>query len=127
MVRRSHREGALPCFTDRGVVGRLYTDLDRFEGEEPVPLELPAGSAIWFHADVVHGSRDSLVRPEGSQRFVGALESVSTAPVAYAEIPGGTHGLDYFNSIRSKAIVEGIGSFLDAVRARRTAPRADHP
>jgi hypothetical protein len=59
MVPRSHRHGALPTQENRGRLGRLYTDMERFQGEEPVPIEAPAGSVIYFHGDVVHGSRSN--------------------------------------------------------------------
>ncbi|HTO08214.1 MAG TPA: phytanoyl-CoA dioxygenase family protein [Myxococcota bacterium] len=58
MIPGSHRAGVLPGLTDRGVVGRLYTDVERALAEAPrVPLAAPAGSAIFFHGDVVHGSQ----------------------------------------------------------------------
>src|SRR5262249_50441313 len=58
MIPGSHRAGGLPGLTDRGVVGKLYTDVDRVLAEAPrVPLAAPAGSAIFFHGDVVHGSK----------------------------------------------------------------------
>lgn len=58
MIPGSHRAGVLPGLTDRGVVGKLYTDVERVLPESRrVPLVAPAGSAIWFHGDVVHGSQ----------------------------------------------------------------------
>jgi len=58
MIPGSHRGGVLPGLTDRGVVGKLYTDVERLLAESPrVPLVAPAGSAIFFHGDVVHGSQ----------------------------------------------------------------------
>jgi len=57
MVPRSHVHGTLPAQTDRGVLGRLYTDLDRVVDAEPVPIEAPAGSVIFFDGYVVHGSQ----------------------------------------------------------------------
>lgn len=59
MIPGSHAHGVLPVFEDRGTIGRLYTDLDRFEGEEPEAIEAPAGTALFFHGDVVHGSRSN--------------------------------------------------------------------
>lgn len=66
MVPGSHLSGTLPVYVDRGVLGRLYTDIERVQGAEPEPIEAPAGSCIWFHGDVVHGSRSN--RSEGSRR-----------------------------------------------------------
>lgn len=57
VIPGSHKHGALACFEDRGVVGRLYTDIDRYDLNEPKPLDLPAGSIVYFHGDIVHGSQ----------------------------------------------------------------------
>ena len=53
----SHRQGVLPAQLDRGVLGRLYTDVDRIDAGEPVPIEAPAGSVIFFDGYLVHGSQ----------------------------------------------------------------------
>ncbi|HXZ84274.1 MAG TPA: phytanoyl-CoA dioxygenase family protein, partial [Myxococcota bacterium] len=67
MIPGSHRWGVLPGQSQRGVLGRLYTDVDRVLAEAPrVPLAAPAGSAIFFHGDVVHGSQGN--RSGGSRR-----------------------------------------------------------
>jgi ectoine hydroxylase-related dioxygenase (phytanoyl-CoA dioxygenase family) len=57
VVRGSHRYGFLPSLRDRGVLGALYTDVQALEGAEPVPLAAPAGSILYFHRDLVHGSQ----------------------------------------------------------------------
>lgn len=57
VIPGSHREGPVPCFQDRGVLGRLYTDLDQVDFGDPLPLDLPAGSLVFFHGDVIHGSQ----------------------------------------------------------------------
>jgi hypothetical protein len=62
----SHRHGPLPCYQDRGVLGRLYTDVERFRGEEPVALDVAAGSVVYFHGDLIHGSQGN--RSEQSRR-----------------------------------------------------------
>lgn len=60
MIPGSHRRGALPGLAERGVLGRLYTDVDRVLSDAPkVALEAPAGSAIFFCGDVVHGSKSN--------------------------------------------------------------------
>jgi ectoine hydroxylase-related dioxygenase (phytanoyl-CoA dioxygenase family) len=67
MIPGSQRGGVLPGLNDRGLLGKLYTDVDRVLAEAPrVPLAAPAGSAIFFHGDVVHGSR--MNRSEASRR-----------------------------------------------------------
>lgn len=57
LVPGSHKRGRIPCHRDRGVLGRLYTDLEQLDGAQPVAIEASAGSAVFFHGDVVHGSR----------------------------------------------------------------------
>ncbi len=57
VIPGSHRDGSVPGHQDRGVMGRLYTDLERFEGEAPVPLTAPGGSIVFFHGDLIHGSQ----------------------------------------------------------------------
>ncbi len=58
MIPGSHAHGRLPCFEDRGRLGRLYTDVERaLPNASPVPIEAPSGSVVFFHGDVVHGSR----------------------------------------------------------------------
>jgi hypothetical protein len=57
MIPGSHKHGILPGVQNKGVLDRLYTDMDKFEGNEPVPLIVPAGSVSYFHAHVIHGSK----------------------------------------------------------------------
>ena len=57
IIPGSHGAGMLPCFQDRGVLGKLYTDVERLDAAEPVPIAVPAGSVIFFDGGVVHGSR----------------------------------------------------------------------
>ncbi|MFQ5515425.1 MAG: phytanoyl-CoA dioxygenase family protein [Myxococcota bacterium] len=59
VIPGSHRHGVLPVFEDQGVLGRLYTDLRRADVGTPVALEAPAGSVLFFHGDLVHGSRSN--------------------------------------------------------------------
>ena len=59
VVPGSHKSGAIPCYQDRGVQGRLYTDVERYAGADPVPFELAAGSVIYFHGDIIHGSQSN--------------------------------------------------------------------
>ena len=59
MVPGSHTRGILPGVQNKGALDRLYTDMDRFEGAAPVPIEVPAGSVIFFHAHIIHGSKSN--------------------------------------------------------------------
>ena len=76
---------------------------------------------------VLHGSHDFLVPPEESRQFVAALRAVSPVSVRYAELPGATHGFDVLHSLRSRHVVHGVGTFLDAVYRGQTAPDAGPP
>jgi len=58
VIPGSHSRGTLPSLAGQGALGALYTDVEQVEGE-PVPTELPAGSVVWFHRDLVHGSRSN--------------------------------------------------------------------
>ena len=53
----SHRGGVRAGYTDRGRLARLYTDLEKLEPFQRVPLRAAAGSAIFFNANIVHGSQ----------------------------------------------------------------------
>jgi ectoine hydroxylase-related dioxygenase (phytanoyl-CoA dioxygenase family) len=57
MIPGSHRLGHVPALADRGVLGRLYSDIGQIEGMTPLPLPAPAGSAIFFDGYIVHGSQ----------------------------------------------------------------------
>jgi len=58
VIPGSHKAGNLQGLKDRGVLGALYTDVDLLDGEA-IPTELPAGSVLYFHRDLVHGSRSN--------------------------------------------------------------------
>ena len=66
---------------------------------------------------VIHGTLDTLVPVQEARHFVDLLRAVSTAPVAYAELPGTHHAFDVFASIRSLVAVDAIEQFANwAVR-----------
>ena len=72
VISGSHRHGTLKGLADRGVLGALYTDVAALEGER-IPVELPAGSVIYFHYDLVHGSQGN--HSDTSRRvFVAAYQ-----------------------------------------------------
>ena len=89
MIPGSHRAGVLPTYQDRGVLGRLYTDLEHVEGS-PEALVAPAGSLVFFDGSVVHGSRSNrsaqsrravilTYQPAGHPRWNTPLTSGSTS------------------------------------------------
>ena len=92
-ISGSHRQGALPVYRDRGTLGRLYTDVESLDLGPAEPIEAPAGSVIWFHGDVVHGSRGNrsaasrraivlTYQPAGHPRWSGAAERAIPQPTA---------------------------------------------
>lgn len=56
LIPGSHQYGPLDCHQDQGTLGRLYTDISQLR-EEPIPMDLPAGSISFFHYNIVHGSQ----------------------------------------------------------------------
>jgi ectoine hydroxylase-related dioxygenase (phytanoyl-CoA dioxygenase family) len=56
VIPGTHKYGPLKNFEDRGTLGRLYTDVGLID-EKPHAVALPAGSVLWFHRDIVHGSK----------------------------------------------------------------------
>ncbi len=73
VIAGSHKHGNLKGLEDRGVLGALYTDVEQIEGEA-IPTELSAGSVLYFHRDIVHGSQTN--RTTSSRRvFVVAYQA----------------------------------------------------
>ncbi|MAE97352.1 MAG: hypothetical protein CL910_22105 [Deltaproteobacteria bacterium] len=73
VIPGSHRHGNLKGLENRGVLGALYTDTDLIDGEA-YAAEFPAGSVLYFHRDLVHGSQTN--RSAASRRvFVVAYQS----------------------------------------------------
>lgn len=66
IIPGSHHQGILSGVQGKGVLDRLYTDMDLFQGEDPVAVTAPAGSVIYFHAHVIHGSKGN--KSEQSRR-----------------------------------------------------------
>lgn len=58
VIPGSHKLGYLQGLKDRGVIGALYTDVDLIDGEA-IPADFPAGSVLYFHPDLVHGSQSN--------------------------------------------------------------------
>ena len=76
---------------------------------------------------VIHGSHDSLASEEEARHFAQSLARVSTAPVAYAEIPGAQHAFEIFHSLRSERVIAGVERFLswNHARYRRGLPATE--
>ena len=67
---------------------------------------------------VIHGTNDTLVPVDQARRFVDRLRSVSTQPVAYAELPRAQHAFEVFRSVRAIHTTRAIARFLDVVHTR---------
>ena len=85
MIPGSHRHGVLPGRKDCGVLGKLYTDLAGRDVGSGVPIEAPAGSAIFFHGDVVHGSQTN--RSGASRRALVFTYQPGGLPLWHANEP----------------------------------------
>ena len=83
-----------------GIVGRYgyYGDL---VPERPLPPTL-----------VIHGENDLLVRPSHAREFVERMRAGSSRPAEYVELPGGHHGFDLYESIRSNAVNIAVERFI---------------
>jgi acetyl esterase/lipase len=92
-----------------GYYGRYY---GRGPDESPVstPLALDAGAAPPFF--LAHGDHDTNVPVEYARAMADHLRAESPARVAYAELPGGQHAFDLFQSWRGAAVVDGVEHFL---------------
>jgi acetyl esterase/lipase len=104
-----------------GYYGRYY---GRGPDESPVstPLALDASTAPPFF--LAHGDHDTYAPVEGARALTNHLRAQSSAPVVYAELPGGQHAFDLFYSWRGAAVVDGIDSFLARVVATNRASYA---
>jgi len=70
---------------------------------------------------VVHGATDTLVPQSASARLVEALREAGDTPVGYLPLPWGNHGFDYFTSIRSLYVADGLAMVLAAAYERSRA------
>ena len=84
--------------------------------------------ASYVHADappffIAHGDRDTIVLAEDARAFVETLRSTSSNPVVYAELPGGQHTFDLFESLRFASVIDGIEAFAAQIRSQRRDDR----
>lgn len=56
IIRGSHRRGCLPGTADGSQLGGFFTDPPCIDESRQVPLEVPAGSLVFFSPHAVHGS-----------------------------------------------------------------------
>jgi phytanoyl-CoA hydroxylase len=87
VIPGSHRAGHLPAPDAPGLLARLYTDVDRLDGAQALPLAAPAGTAIFFHPYLVHGSRSN--RSGGDRRaLVLTYQPPDLPPWRAPRLPG---------------------------------------
>jgi acetyl esterase/lipase len=65
---------------------------------------------------VFHGVNDTLVPLAVGRHFVARLRAISSAPVAYVELPRAQHAFDVMASIRSRHTTMGAVQFLEGMR-----------
>jgi hypothetical protein len=64
-----------------------------------------------------------VVPVDQARRFVERLRSVSTQPVAYAELPLTQHAFEVFRSVRGIHTTRAVARFLDVVHTRAAQPQ----
>ncbi|MGE2692044.1 alpha/beta hydrolase [Mycolicibacterium pulveris] len=70
---------------------------------------------------ILHGQDDSIIPVQEGRDFADALSKVSTATVAYAEIPHAQHAFDfYYGSPRGHYTAQAVEKFLSWVHAKHT-------
>jgi acetyl esterase/lipase len=95
----------------------LYGYYGRYGGgSSPVASYVHAGAPPFF---IAHGDRDTIVLAKDARAFVQTLRSTSSNPVVYAELPGGQHTFDLFESLRFASVVDGIEGFAAQIRSRQ--------
>jgi acetyl esterase/lipase len=117
---------SMRVFLERAVMPTKLVD-DRSGWEAASPIFRVDTEAPPFL--VVHGTHDVLLWREETRSFVAALRAASSASVTSVEVPGAQHAFDLFHSVRSAAVVDGIITWLEAVRTAESeqlgrAPRA---
>jgi acetyl esterase/lipase len=70
---------------------------------------------------IAHGTNDTFVPVDAARELVAQLRDVAAEPVVYVELPGAQHSFDLFHSIRYEALIDGVETFTDWIRARRPA------
>jgi acetyl esterase/lipase len=121
--RTPYERGLLAMLERRVFKRRLADAPEVFEAASPL-YRVHAEAPPFF---VIHGVNDTLVPVASARDFVGALRSVSKAPVLYAELPYTQHAFDILPSVRSAHAVAAMIRFLEGVRQRRAAPVAEEP
>jgi acetyl esterase/lipase len=108
---------SMRVFLERAVMPtKLADDREGWEAASPI-FRVDTDAPPFL---VVHGTHDVLLWREETRSFVAALREASSASVTSVEVPGAQHAFDLFHSVRSAAVVDGIITWLEAVRATRS-------
>jgi acetyl esterase/lipase len=88
--------------------------------------ELPSSPASYVQNEappffLANGSSDTTVLVEDARAFAQTLRSTSSNPVVYAELPGGQHVFDLFESLRFASVIDGIEAFAAYLRSASCA------
>ncbi|HEX4492645.1 MAG TPA: alpha/beta hydrolase [Acidimicrobiia bacterium] len=70
---------------------------------------------------IAHGTNDTFAPVDAARELVERLRAVATQPVVYIELTGAQHSFDLFHSVRYEAVIDGVETFTDWVRAHRSA------
>lgn len=117
--RRSHwRHGGMLRLLERHVMKARRSDARAaYDAASPV-ARVHEGAPPFL---LVHGTNDTLAPVDESRHLAEALRATSRAPVVYVELPGAQHAFEVFPSVRTAHVVDGVGRFLEVVRARHAA------
>jgi acetyl esterase/lipase len=105
-------EPLLQPFIERWVVSGRFADIpDVYTKASPFRRVGPKAPPTF----VLHGLSDNLIPAAQARSFAERLRAQSSAPVAYAELPGAPHAFDMLQSVRATAAVHAVSRFLGAV------------
>jgi acetyl esterase/lipase len=86
----------------------LDDDPETWDKASPMSRVRPDAPPIFL----LHGTCDALVPVAQARSFANMLRAVSTAPVAYAELPLAEHAFEAFDSVRSDHAIAAVERFL---------------
>lgn len=110
LVNRNGARWDWPLIPRDVMKARVADDPERYALASPLDQVGPHAPPFL----VVHGASDSLVPPREAHIFVDALRRVSCEPVDYLEVVGAQHAFDAIASVRTRAVVTRIHSFLES-------------
>jgi acetyl esterase/lipase len=122
--------GATAALSDSNVTGVIA--MYGYYGEVGSNGPMPASPLTRLHTSappflVVHGGLDTLVLAEDARVFTQRLRTLSSSPVAYAELPGAQHNFDFFHSLRAHAVVDAVIRFAELTSAGDQDRRSERP